>query len=1086
MDAKSAVTMKLPALEPEVASGWRQTIPSKHPPGQTLRAGGAAPSAIDATVFPSGIRLGPELGRGGFGLINAATQEVFGRRVAVKRLLSEYPDDARRFRAEAIVTANLQHPNVVPIHDLGRDGDGRLQLVMKVIEGDCWADLLHPKEEHSARAAAMTTDDHLDILLKVCDAVEFAHDRGILHRDLKPDNVMVGAFGEVQVMDWGCAVAFGSARQHELIPRAERVSDPTGTPAYMAPEMALGRGDAIGPHTDVFLLGSILYEILTGDPPHMAPSAHAALVQAAECAIKPPNEAAPDAGIPDELAWIAMAALARDPAERTPTVARFARQVREFRSHEQAMRLASNAKHLIGEARKRPEQAEELLRRAMATADNAVELWPERAAGLKVQFQATYAYARHALARADFAAASSTAGRAAEMAKALRSENDARAAADTVATARAALAAQAGHERHVRVLRIALAAAGAVVLVGLVVGITAISAQHRKTRAALDQTQEALQKLQAEQESRRADQRRSAPGLVAEAQQLAGDKRLPDAERIAAIAVDFDPELADGHALLACLLAGRGDFAGAHKESGEWQRVAPTDADAPLLARLCDRAAMAGKALPPDLTIAFGELFARRKLVTLAESRMLTPEQRANFYRDRIEAAWKGAGAGLDLQADGTLRLAETDSRASLKGRADVTDLRPLAGMPLSNLSLADTGAFDLSPLAGAPLITLSLAGSKVRDLAPLARCPTLESLNISETEVADLGPLAGTKLKWLRADADTALTDLSPLARTPLQALTISGTRVRDLSPLADCKLRQLIATGCVIADWSAVRGFPLRDAQLNFSTFDDRALAALPPQEVESLAIAGSRVTDLVPVRAMPKLTQLVISGLPISDPAPLAGLPIRTLAINETKVADLTMLRTMHQLKELDVSGTPIKNYWTLSGLRLARLSIARTKLTELSALDVTALADLTLDGTLVGDLSPLHAAPLTRLSLRDTPATDLGPLAGVPLVTLDVGGSRIASLKAISGATTLRELAVDHLPINDYRPITTLPLERLIIGPFTRSRTCPGLDELRMNPHLKVIGVYSLAKKTTQAWSPSEFWRKLDAGELSGIE
>jgi Leucine-rich repeat (LRR) protein len=248
----------------------------------------------------------------------------------------------------------------------------------------------------------------------------------------------------------------------------------------------------------------------------------------------------------------------------------------------------------------------------------------------------------------------------------------------------------------------------------------------------------------------------------------------------------------------------------------------------------------------------------------------------------------------------------------------------------------------------------------------------------------------------------------------------------------------------------------------------------------------IAGARVTNLAPLRAMQKLSELALGGLPISDLAPLAGLPVRTLYLDDTKVADLTMLRTMHQLKELDVSATPIKNYWTLSGLRLTKLTIARTKLTELSALDVTALTDLTLDGTLISDLTPLKAAPLTRLSLRDTPATDLGPLAGVPLVALDVGGARVASLKPLSGMTTLRQLAVDHLPINDYRPITTLPLERLIIGPFTRSRTCPGLDELRSNAHLKAIGVYSLARKTVLTWSPSEFWRKLDAGELSSIE
>ncbi|MBA3685726.1 MAG: serine/threonine protein kinase, partial [Planctomycetes bacterium] len=260
----------------------------------TIRPGEAGEAPLP--TIASGYVAAEEIGRGGMAEINAAVQLAFGRTVAVKRLLHEITDPhaIRWFQAEAVATALLQHPNIVPVHDLTVLPDGRLQLVMKKVEGLTWRQLLHPDAASAEQARALGLDGHLEILLKVCDAVAFAHARGILHRDLKPENVMIGAFGEVLVMDWGLAVAYGDHHPHPAIPHARTATVIAGTPAYMAPEMANCACDHIGPRSDVYLLGAILYEVLTGSAPHRAASVKGSIALAKRGKVEQPRERAPE------------------------------------------------------------------------------------------------------------------------------------------------------------------------------------------------------------------------------------------------------------------------------------------------------------------------------------------------------------------------------------------------------------------------------------------------------------------------------------------------------------------------------------------------------------------------------------------------------------------------------------------------------------------------------------------------------------------------------------------------------------------------------------------------------------------------
>ncbi|MBX9578942.1 MAG: serine/threonine protein kinase, partial [Gemmataceae bacterium] len=262
-----------------------------------------SPTGADATpVLPGGgptaawpadrFEWGPELGRGGMGEVVRVRDRVLGRSVAVKVLQRRHysrPGMVARFLDEARIAGGLQHPGVPSVHDVGTTPDGRPFLVMRLVEGQTLAEQL--------RQRPTPADDlprFLKVFEQVAQTVAYAHSRGVVHRDLKPHNVMVGAFGEVQVMDWGLAKQLRNAecgmRNDEpepepdassSIPQSEfrtpQFDDRTvpgtavGTPQYMPPEQARGEVGALGPRADVFGLGAILCEVLTGRPPFAGP-----------------------------------------------------------------------------------------------------------------------------------------------------------------------------------------------------------------------------------------------------------------------------------------------------------------------------------------------------------------------------------------------------------------------------------------------------------------------------------------------------------------------------------------------------------------------------------------------------------------------------------------------------------------------------------------------------------------------------------------------------------------------------------------------------------------------------------------------
>jgi tetratricopeptide (TPR) repeat protein len=243
--------------------------------------------------------LGEEIARGGMGIIHRATDTVLGREVAVKLLHEKYGPDsgaAHRFAGEARIAAQLQHPAIPPVHDLGALPDGRPFLAMKLIKGVTLDAMLAERPDPSAERGRFVA-----AFEQVCQALAFAHAHGVIHRDLKPANVMVGNFGEVQVMDWGLAKVLAPGRAGDgtedpdataagTVIHGLRESDGSftqagsvlGTPAFMPPEQAVGAINKVDTRSDVFGLGAVLAVILTGQPPFAAGSAETMRVKAAQ------------------------------------------------------------------------------------------------------------------------------------------------------------------------------------------------------------------------------------------------------------------------------------------------------------------------------------------------------------------------------------------------------------------------------------------------------------------------------------------------------------------------------------------------------------------------------------------------------------------------------------------------------------------------------------------------------------------------------------------------------------------------------------------------------------------------------------
>jgi eukaryotic-like serine/threonine-protein kinase len=311
-----------PEMLPEVYERWRQIrdvraeLDEMFPTRQEATV--AVQSLSEATALPRilGYEIESMLGRGGMGVVFRARHLRLDRVVALKMVLAGAYAGAlerERFQREAEAAARLCHPNVVQIHDIGVS-DGRPYFTMELVEGGNLAEKLQGAP-HAARQAA-------GLVATLAGAVEAAHQSGIVHRDLKPANVLLTADGTPKISD------FGLARRLDGAAQLTRSGDPIGTPSYMAPEQARGRTDEIGPAADIYALGAILYEMLTGRPPFTAESATDTIFQVIHQEPAPPSRL--HSNVPRDLETICLKCLFKEPRLRYATAGALADDLNRF------------------------------------------------------------------------------------------------------------------------------------------------------------------------------------------------------------------------------------------------------------------------------------------------------------------------------------------------------------------------------------------------------------------------------------------------------------------------------------------------------------------------------------------------------------------------------------------------------------------------------------------------------------------------------------------------------------------------------------------------------------------------------------
>jgi serine/threonine-protein kinase len=247
------------------------------------------------------------IGRGGQAVVKRARDKKLERDVAMKVLnkdAAERAPDIARFIDEARITAGLQHPHVVPVHELGVDAAGAHFFTMKLVAGETFQELLSPPRFDSADDVQLYRA--LQVLIKVCEAVSFAHARGVIHCDLKPSNVMVGSHGQVYVMDWGISRRLDASGSGAVL----------GTVGYMSPEQARSEHATLDPRTDVYSLGAMLYRIVVGFPPYHSQSIEEGLGLAKQGAVFPPELQARGRAMSRRLLEVALKALKLDREQR--------------------------------------------------------------------------------------------------------------------------------------------------------------------------------------------------------------------------------------------------------------------------------------------------------------------------------------------------------------------------------------------------------------------------------------------------------------------------------------------------------------------------------------------------------------------------------------------------------------------------------------------------------------------------------------------------------------------------------------------------------------------------------------------------
>ncbi len=903
---------KTTLLEPDINRDATQLLSAVGLKSGDSSGGSTSPAQILEGQVGLKYDVGEQFASGGMGVILRAKDVNLRRVVAMKVLQTPLADNDNvlRFIGEAQVTGQLEHPGIVPVHDLGVDAKGNVFYTMKLVKGVTLNAILNGIRKGDRNAISHHPLSHLlSMFLKICDAMAFAHTRKVIHRDLKPENIMVGEFGETLVMDWGIAKILegqdggGGESPFPPGPAAGKIEPACavdaesagfrtmegkvlGTLAYMSPEQAMNKRDEVDERSDIYSLGAILYEILVLRPPVDGLDFDVVYSKVVNGLIAPPTTGGtgkrgvkqkplphlPSGRAPDALSAVAMKALSLRCEERYQSVKELQKDIEAYQGG-----FATAAEE----------------------AGVLKQLWL-----LMIRHKGFVA----AAAIVALAVASGLVVSLAQWRKAVAAE------------ARAVLDERRAVDNERRAVL-----------------------NEKRTLDALAQIREMSVK--------------AAPKFLFEAQRSLDALDRAKALETVSTAVGLDPGLAD-----AWLLKGRIHLGDVQFDEAR-EALLKGGAKGTLLAGIAEKFGGMAKMQSGGLDERTKALLAD-ELSKLGENGIAAHLRRNGDYDSAIDVRLKRAKEaferglpensefyfGYKLLDDKTISVTMVSSHAA--------SLAPLKGLPVSEVRFIKCGTMaDLPILSSMPLKKLSWVNAPHLSEISFLRDVPLEELDISWSAVSDLSPLSNAPLKRLNVEGCVNLVSIEPLKGAPLTWLHLGGTKVADISPLRGMPLDELDLTGCGVTDVSPLSRTPLRSLKLEgdekisdisplrgmglsslglvyANVTDYSALQELPLKE---LALGGVRLTDISFLAGM-RLESLTLANSPgLTDLSPLAGLPLRSLTVTGCyNLQDRSIISSLSTLEELWLCHDNfLADISFLSGLNLKKLYLHENlKLTDIT--------------------------------------------------------------------------------------------------------------------------------------------------------